>query len=323
MSLSLTLAADAADGKFYRWTDKSGAVHYTDTPPPDDAVQPTVPTGDEKRPQRDAVPPGDARTERLRMAMIDELLTLAGVKREIVEQVPAGLKIGFETGSGPAGKTEQGAALLGVLLDAFRADTFYPALRKSFRSYLDDEQLGATLTFYRSPLGKMFARLAVDAAPKSPEEMRAFAARVGSDAVARARRPLIERLDLATGMTELGLDTSAAMFTTGALAVAQALPPERRPSRSQIERLASEIRTQGRDRMQQGMVLRYLYVYRGVPDAELAEYVEFAETDAGRWFSGALRGSLLDTITAIGDKLQPEIARSLGPRAGDPRATPR
>ena len=50
LTLFLLIATTAQAGKIYKWTDASGAVHYTQTPPPDKHVQEMNVKVDEPKP---------------------------------------------------------------------------------------------------------------------------------------------------------------------------------------------------------------------------------------------------------------------------------
>jgi len=43
-------------------------------------------------------------------------------------------------------------------------------------------------------------------------------------------------------------------------------------------------------------LIRALYTYRSLSDEELATYVEFSESDAGRWFVATQRKGLIDAM---------------------------
>lgn len=304
----VNVLAHAADAKFHRWKDKSGVIHYTDTPPPDDAVV------EDAKSTPQGAPLGDAKTERLRMSMIDEALAASGMRSEF-DQLAVAVKTGFEMGSGAAGKTEQGLAVLKVLLDAFRPDRFYPAFQKRFRGHLDDEYLATTLAFYRSPVGKKIARLTAEGAPKNASEMRTFAAQVGAQPALQSRVPLIRRLDEAAGIGDLGLESAVTTFKTAVQAIAEIAPADRRPSADQIDEMAFEFRRRAADEIRQAAVLRMFYVLRAVPEDDVQRYLNFAESDAGRWYSTALRASLIDTIGAVAETLRVQLARTVAPRA--------
>ena len=54
--------------------------------------------------------------------------------------------------------------------------------------------------------------------------------------------------------------------------------------------------------------MRWLYTFRSLTDEELAEYVAFSETDAGRWFVGTQRKGLLDAMRTAMDTAARQMA---------------
>ncbi|HET6724841.1 MAG TPA: DUF4124 domain-containing protein [Gammaproteobacteria bacterium] len=63
LAVALLLVAASALAGVYRWVDKNGVVHYTDTPPPQGAHAMTIQSG-----------PGDAAAAKARQAALDKRL---------------------------------------------------------------------------------------------------------------------------------------------------------------------------------------------------------------------------------------------------------
>jgi len=61
-------------------------------------------------------------------------------------------------------------------------------------------------------------------------------------------------------------------------------------------------------------LVRWLYTYRSLSDAELASYVEFGESDAGRWFASTQRKGLIDAMRAAMDSAARQMAAAFPPR---------
>jgi len=54
-----------------------------------------------------------------------------------------------------------------------------------------------------------------------------------------------------------------------------------------------------------------LYTYQTLEDDELAEYVRFSGSDAGRWYSTALRKALVGSIGKVVEQTATELVRAV------------
>lgn len=300
-------APPAVPSKTYRWVDKKGVVNYSDTPPPAEfAPPPAAETKGGTEPKAGAAV-SDEKAERKRLQTIDELLTLAGVKRAL-EQLPATLRT-QETPKQVSAKDRE--ALLRVLGDAFSTTSFYPLIRESFRARFDEQLAEAVFTWYRSPLAKKLVRLELESiTPKAQQELAGFAEKLRSQPPTEPRLELIDRLDSATGLTETKLEMAAAMLGVVQKVVTPLLPIDQRPKPGDLERLMARIRSAQRQGAKQASLLTLLFTYRAVPDAELQQYVEFGESEGGRWFLRTARTSMMDAMGSAAEKAMREIVRT-------------
>ena len=53
-----------------------------------------------------------------------------------------------------------------------------------------------------------------------------------------------------------------------------------------------------------------LFTYRAVPDKELSDYVQFYESDPGKWFVQVFRKGFLDAISAAATRGAEEMTRA-------------
>jgi hypothetical protein len=257
---------------------------------------------------RHAVPvteSADERTERRRLARIDELLALAGV-RSTVEHLGASATSGIPESV----SVMQGTAVARALADAFSPPRLYPALREAFRKRLDDDLLDAALRWYRSRLARRFVALERDAMTgKAAEQVGAFGESLRRQPPAEERLMLVDRLDAATGLTEGKLEIAAAIVGAASQVVVPLLPADMRPASVDIEAAMAQTRSAQREIARQTSLVTMLFAYRSVSDGELRRYVEFCETEAKRAFSEAVRGSLIDAMQPAAEQAMKEAAR--------------
>ena len=164
---------------------------------------------------------------------------------------------------------------------------------------LDRASARAALAFLRSAAGRRATRAEV--AASEPEALAAEDdSRSGTvPALSAARRDLIARLERASagGQARLELDVrlSSAMLE-GALAAR----PELAAVAPRAERSGSEAHAAQLEAYREAARRDDARVYRELTDEELACYVEFAESPAGRRYQAAVRAALLAALEEAG-----------------------
>jgi hypothetical protein len=78
------------------------------------------------------------------------------------------------------------------------------------------------------------------------------------------------------------------------------LSPTQRPTGREMDAAVSKLRSQ-QDALTRAALVRWLYTYRALTTEELAQYVEFNESDAGRWFAATQRKGLIEAMRAAMD----------------------
>ena len=278
---------------FYRWVDESGAVHYTQSPPPSRPAGPPV-----ARPVQAPATPGTA---------VDEVLELSGLKVQLA-QLPQ--HVLAQAPQLPAEwSPQERSAVLRALAQAFRIDTIYPIIKGVFAAEFDAERIAALLRWLRAPGPRRMVELEMYASsPAAAAELQAFAAGLDRSPPSGARLALVRRLDDATATTEIGFETLVAI----AQEVARATGTERMSvgelenmmrSRADVHAVIADI-----------TLVTLLFTYRAVPDGELAAYVATWESDVGRWFSGVWRRAYLQAIQVAARRFADQMPRTLSPR---------
>lgn len=291
--------------KHFRWVDSAGVVNYADSPPPVEYAQPDGAA----RPAIEPVALDDKDIERQRIGLVEELLGITLAKRALAELASHPPKYP-ETDPTTA---KMRAVVNRMMTEAVNPAATYPVFREGMRSRVDDALLAEVLTWYRTPIGRKLAKLAVDAeSPQGQAELPAFAEKVRRDPPGEERIALVDRLDAGLGLTETKLD----VFGVSLKMMAQML--ESAGSQGARARMSEDVVSVMRNRMRASArptsLLTLLYAYRAVPDAELESYVEFLETDAGRWYSRTTRTALTEMIEAVLEKASGRIAAVAGKR---------
>jgi hypothetical protein len=270
VSLVVLVGAGSADAKTYRWVNEQGVVTYSDQPR---QVQPV---------------PGD------REALITEALEISGTKKAL-EAIPGHIRTQLEARQ-MALKAEDKSRVVKILADAFRPDALYGALRTAFRTNYEPQHMGVVMTHLRSPLFQKAAALELAASePGAKQEIERFTLGLQGDIPKPARVALVQRHEASMRSAELQVEMAVVAFQTVVRSLEPIMPSERRPTTRENEFGVRSLRAQ-QDSLTRAALVRWLYTYRSLSDGELASYVEFGESDAGRWFAATQRQGLLDAM---------------------------
>ncbi|MBI1736230.1 MAG: hypothetical protein HYR51_13740 [Candidatus Rokubacteria bacterium] len=291
--------------KHFRWVDSAGVVNYADSPPPIEYAQPDGATP--PPPATAAV--DDKELERQRTGLVEELLAITLVKRTLGDFATHPPKVP----DNDAGMAKMRDAVNRIMSEAVNPAATYAVFRDGVRSRVDDALLGEVLAWYRTPVGRKLARLAVEAeSVQGQAELPAFAEKVRRDPPGEERIALVDRLDAGLGLTETKLDVfGVSMKMMGhMLERAGAQGARARMSEDAISVMRNRMRASARPTA----LLTLLYAYRSVPDAELKSYVDFLETEAGRWYARTTRTALTEMVETVLEKAAGRIATVAGNR---------
>jgi uncharacterized protein DUF4124 len=271
-----------AEAKTYRWVNDQGIVTYSDQPP---QVRPV---------------------EGEREALITETLEISGTKKAL-ETIPAHIRAQFEARQTPL-KPEERARVAKILGDAFRTDVLYGAVRGAFRTNYDPSRMGFVIGQLRTPLFRKAAALELAASePGAKQDLERFAVGLQGDVPKPARVALVQRYEAAIRSAELQIEMGVVAYKAVTRSLEPVLPSEKRPTARETDFAERTLRAQ-QDSLVRAALVRWLYTFRSLTDEELAEYVAFSETDAGRWFVGTQRKGLLDAMRTAMDAAARQMA---------------
>ncbi len=156
-----------------------------------------------------------------------------------------------------------------------------------------DPRLNRALGWFRTPLSHRMTRLTI--AAQSHEGRRLlqdYADHLASEMPPAKRMELIQRLDDATGLTELEVEQRSRILRAVLEAVNRSVPAKRRISLDEIDEAVEKARGRLRASTQSSSLVKLLFTYRTASDAEIARYAAYWETEEGRWLNQTLRWSL-------------------------------
>jgi hypothetical protein len=319
------LAASPAGAEIHRWVDPHGVVNYADYPPQPYDVAPVAapePAATDAMVAVAAAAPEEARPAQEpspgRDMTLDELFELSGLRRQLVS-VTARLSREFRPMQGQLAAPAE-ATIGRVVARTFTSEAIYRVAREEFARGLDRPKLDAKAAWLRSPLGRKVTALEVAGAEPEHDGPAGEAAARPATADAR-RRELLERLDWVSGASDVSADVVVALASSVARAIARHGPPERRPSRRQLESHAEELRGRTAEPLREAALASMLRTYRALSDEELQRYVAFESTEVGRWYNALLRRALLAGLTRAFDDTTDAIFEAVPPERWAPATT--
>src|SRR3990172_7354050 len=238
-----------------------------------------------------------------RMALVEEALQLSGAKKAIF-QVQSQLQVQLRRSPLAAGPG--GQAVIEIFVRHFQSDELYAVITKSLLDNFYHERMLVLLPWLRSPLSKKFTQLEAEAdAPGNEKDLEAFAQRLNDSGLAQERLALVRRLDEAVGLTDSVLD-GATIAIQGMTKLNPEITSPRHLEQAELEK---ELQA-AYPAVQQALLTTVLYAYRSVSDQELTQYVEFWESETGRWFNRVFRKALLHALKNATDEAADQIAKS-------------
>jgi len=188
-----------------------------------------------------------------------------------------------------------------ILTDAFRPDVLYSAVRGAFRSNFDAERMDVVMEKLRSPQFRKIAAMELAASePGARQDLERFAMGLQGDIPAPARVSLVQRQEAVMRSAELQIDMAVIAAKAVGRSLEALLSPAQRATGREMDAAERQLRAQ-QNALTRAALVRWLYTYRALTTEELTTYVEFNESDAGRWFSATQRKGLLDAMRAAMD----------------------
>ncbi len=279
----------------------------------DERDSPVVIPSIRERPARaDALaptPPVDE-TAADRAQLITRVLYLSGLAQQI-EQMPvqAAAQLDERDEEETEGlSAEARGRLRQIVAEAFGREAMYQSAVGTFTKWFDQDRFQQILEWLESPLTQKITQVEVEAPDQ--EAMEEFVSELRQQRPDPARVDLVKRLDVATGATDLSLEVMHAVMTgmrdisdmPGSAPLADAATVGRT---KELDKAL--YKTQYRSAIQANAVIQFLFVYRNIPDDELAQYVEFWESDLGRWFARVIVEALVDATTTASSRMATRV----------------
>lgn len=198
------------------------------------------------------------------------------------------------------------------LKEAYRADALYQAVLNHFRKNFDRDRMLAFQQWLQTPLSQKVTELEKHySTPEGRQELVKFARKFRYLSKRPERLALIKRLDTATKASAAAEDISISTIASMMEAINAVLPPDKQADPEQLKKLPENLRARLGDSIQQAMLISYYQTYSTLSDAELEQYVQFYESELGRWASLRWIEALSNALNMAGQDAARKLAKSI------------
>lgn len=236
---------------------------------------------------------------------------------DIVEQYPAMLSQGIREGLKQRGQVPPMVAdTVGyVVSSSFSADKVEQQIITDLQAQLTDEQLQAVSEWYQTPVARKISSAEIAAsAPEAWPQIQASAPELNRKYKGTPKAEMFDRFDRAARATESAVDTTIAVQL--GLATAMSALSSESMHYEQLERRIENQRGMLRGVVGQQVYDSYLYTYDKISAQELALYLDFLESPAGKQFSQVVTSSIQQAIMEPVESIGRQISRFMAPPAG-------
>ena len=202
---------------------------------------------------------------------------------------------------------QQAAEVRRMVMQSMRPERFQRAVAASLKNGYPAASYPQLLQMLRSPLARRMT--ALELAQPDPKSLQAFAAAFNQNPPAAQHVAAVNRIDQATGSSQLTVDVVAAVLEGMAAGSAGQLPP------AQAQAAIDEVRGQHGDVLRQAAMLRMLYQYRGVPDDQLNQYADLLSSPAAFQFNQVAARGLLEATRQASAELMGNMLRRFPAKA--------
>ncbi|MEK7307940.1 MAG: hypothetical protein AAB089_02610 [Nitrospirota bacterium] len=248
--------------------------------------------------------------------IVEEILELSGFRKQI-ENFPSVVQAQLAESKNKLKpeKPEVFEIVSKTISESYKSETMYQVVSDNLIANFDMNYYTVLLNWLHSPLSKKMSQLEEQAStPQALQEMKEFAAKLQYAPPSKERVALVQALDEAVDGTNLTIEMITLANLQMFKAIEMVIPEAQRTKEDNWEeKFKSTLRAQLEQPMKQNIRVSFLYIYRSVSDEELKAYIDFWDSDEGRWSNKILSQAFLDAIVKVsremGNKLIKELSQ--------------
>ncbi len=243
--------------------------------------------------------------------MVQTLMSKSGLNRQL-EQMPLLIQAGIAEANQETQALSPQAVdeLSSTAARAFDPGALKQKVHKHIQDNLPENDMREAMAWLSSPLGDRIKRL--DEKAETPEAYRAMMKMADKLTGNRARVELVRKLDRAVKATETGVAASMSTQTALIVALTSKMKPDKRPSFETIVNMVEENKGELKSAVEQQSILGFLYSYSELTDAEIGQYLQFAESDSGRKYHAVVADGFNKALAGAARELCAQIEQSSG-----------
>jgi len=181
----------------------------------------------------------------------------------------------------------------------------------------DRDSVEKFLEWLKRPLSKKVIAEKNDVEKNSPASVQAFMADMKKNPLPPARLALIQDLENAIQETEFAVAISLEVLTGTISALNNAMPPEKKMPKAQVEAQIESIGAMLRGSLKEQVTTALFYSYRNITDKELKEYTAFYKTDIGKKENLSRGNGFAQAIKASFSNLEEKIVAYMIKKTSD------
>ncbi len=199
-----------------------------------------------------------------------------------------------------------------AIFQAFNIEEMEQELVSQVAKKMDEENKIITLQWYQSPLGKRITTLERSTYSEHAWQRRQIFIRGLEEKYPRQDR--VHRIQRLTELNYLAkIDEDLEMTTALALtdAMNATLPSDEHIDPDHIRHSIQVQREDRKEVRKKEQLINFLYLYHQLSDQEIAEYVEFLDSESGKQFNAAMLVSLRSVFHSASEKIGTALGRAL------------
>ncbi|NIW59927.1 MAG: hypothetical protein GWN24_13360 [Nitrospinaceae bacterium] len=164
-----------------------------------------------------------------------------------------------------------------IYKNSFRINSYFNARLKAIIKDFDRGHVRKSIRFFRSSVGRKSVRLHVQSMKKSKRSYQKFLKGIIDKPPVKKRIELFDRLERANRAVDH-------LFEYEATVLNATNPVNQKFKAPHAETLISRMNSSLRERFRSWMLLRYMFMFKGLSERELTRLVKFYESPSGQWF---------------------------------------
>ena len=195
-----------------------------------------------------------------------------------------------------------------ITREAYRPEKLRQRITDHLNQNFDEVRLKAIEEWLKSPLAVKMIGLELKAAsPESNAAVEEFLKEKETKPIPENRLGLAKHLDQALNASDVSLKLASATSQGMIQALEATVPPEERDTLGSAEQ--EQMIKEMEEPLKEMTLNSLLFTYKDVTDEELQQYIDFYETENGKWFIQLLNDSIVNAMQESSKEIGKEMAK--------------